>query len=80
VVQSAAEGHHRRIAAQTSGHPNSDAAGKSFSKELPIYEQCKSITLTSAIARDYTSWGAEQITDRQKRLAKLALLAWPIDI
>ena len=57
---------------------NSKLNGGPFSKKVKAYAECGGIYLTSEIAEKYDDWGAEQVEDRQRTLAKLALVAWPL--
>jgi Protein of unknown function DUF262/Protein of unknown function (DUF1524) len=58
--------------------PNSDLQSKSFAEKKTIYRQSGYI-LTREIA-DLPEWTPAAATDRQKRLAELAVKAWPITI
>jgi hypothetical protein len=58
---------------------NSQLNGKSFQDKVEAYKSCKSINLTKLLGR-YETFGEAEIDDRQKKLAKLALEAWPIAV
>ena len=58
--------------------PNKKSANRGFSfKKEDLYAKSK-LTLTSQIAQEYSNWDPVAIEHRQKRLGKLALLAWPL--
>lgn len=50
----------------------------SFAEKLNFY-QSSPFLLTSSLA-SYQTWGTEQIEERQKWLADLAVKAWPIKL
>ena len=57
---------------------NKKASANSFaSKSKGIYAG-SGLTLTSEISMDYGDWNAKSIELRQRRLADLAILAWPL--
>jgi hypothetical protein len=56
---------------------NQNIGGDKFSVKVKAYEACNSISLTKMIASSRT-WGEKQVNERQKKLAALALKAWPI--
>jgi hypothetical protein len=58
--------------------PNSDLRSVSFTEKKAVYEKSEYI-LTNEIAR-LRDWNATALADRQKRLASLAVQAWPITI
>ena len=51
---------------------------KGYSKKKPTLEEAD-FELTKWAA-EYKSWGAQQIEDRQNKLAKLAVSTWPLKI
>jgi hypothetical protein len=57
---------------------NSKLNGGPFSLKAKAYAECKSIYLTSSIARKYSVWGEKEVNARQQQLADLAVDAWPI--
>ena len=57
---------------------NSALGNKGFSKKKKSLQEAD-FQLTQG-AGNYNRWGAPEIEDRQKRLAKLAVLTWPLKI
>jgi Protein of unknown function DUF262/Protein of unknown function (DUF1524) len=57
---------------------NQEIGGEHFATKAKAYAECKGIYLTNMIAEKYTDWGAKQVNDRQRKLAALALIAWPV--
>lgn len=55
---------------------NGKVRSASFTEKRPVYEDTPYV-LTKEIAR-FSTWGAEEIVDRQDRMAPLAARAWPI--
>jgi uncharacterized protein with ParB-like and HNH nuclease domain len=72
-----AEAHHSRIGnlALLQQKINSDIGNAGFSAKKRFYKNSDYL-LTSSLQK-YDSWGIEEIEDRQKRLAELAVEAWP---
>ena len=56
--------------------PNSDVGNAGFADKRPLYEESP-YRLTKMIA-EAADWTPEQVIARQRRLAELALTAWPI--
>ena len=56
--------------------PNSNLQSKSFSEKKPVY--AVSPYETTSMVADHDSWTADEIVDRQRSLAELAVLAWPL--
>lgn len=57
---------------ENNGMPNS-----SFATKKPFFE--KSSLTTTAALREYEGWSPQELEDRQKKMAILALKAWPIE-
>lgn len=57
---------------------NSDLGNKPFSDKKAALS-ASGYALTSEVAKE-TDWGVQQITARQKRLAKLAVQTWPMKL
>jgi len=55
---------------------NSIVGNNSFAEKKPVLK-ASAFMLTSDVAK-YDRWGAEEITERQKELAKLAVSTWPL--
>jgi len=55
---------------------NVAAGNDGFAAKKPTYKKSK-FALTVEVAK-HSAWGLEQISERQKRLAKLATKTWPI--
>jgi hypothetical protein len=55
---------------------NSDLRSAGFDEKKKVYRDAP-YKLTSAIAKE-PGWGPEQISNRQKQLAELAVRAWPL--
>ncbi len=58
--------------------PNVAAGNDAFSLKKEFYKE-SDFHLTSMLAK-YRDWGPKEIGDRQKKLAKLAVLAWSIKV
>ncbi|MBM3495483.1 MAG: HNH endonuclease [Armatimonadetes bacterium] len=54
---------------------NADIGNKGFAAKAAEYSKSQFV-LTRALS-ELSGWGAEEITARQKELAKLAVRAWP---
>lgn len=57
---------------------NSKLGNQGFSKKKPAYKESQ-FTLTAEISVN-SDWGEAEVDDRQKRLALLALKAWPMQV
>ena len=58
--------------------PNKAAANKGFSyKRQNLYSK-SNLTLTEQVSTNYSEWNPASIEDRQKQLAILSTLAWPL--
>jgi hypothetical protein len=57
---------------------NNEAANAAFSEKRKEYKE-STFVITNSVAR-YSEWTPTQIDERQARLAKIALQAWPIDL
>ena len=57
---------------------NRQIGNKSFAEKQPVLE-ASGLSLTSDVASRYTTWDDATISDRQLRLADLAIKTWPIE-
>lgn len=57
---------------------NKQVANGPFLNKRPHYEKSK-FSLTSGL-KEYDSWGPDQIAERQKEMAQLALKTWPLKV
>jgi hypothetical protein len=55
---------------------NSEIERKEYCEKRPVMRKSVYV-LTKKAAEDYDQWGADQINERQKKLAKLAVRTWP---
>lgn len=80
VSQDVFDSHVSRIGNQVllKASQNSALGNKGYSKKKPTLEEAD-FELTKWAA-EYKSWGAQQIEDRQNKLAKLAVSTWPLKI
>lgn len=81
VDRDAAEYLHRRLGNMVllRANTNSAAGNMLFPDKQQVYKGSSSLLLTKQL-EGYTSWGLDQINDRQKRLAELAVKTWPASI
>jgi hypothetical protein len=57
---------------------NNEAANAAFSEKRKEYKD-STFLITNSVAK-YTEWTSKQIDERQAKLAKIALQAWPIEL
>ena len=78
ITEQDIETHHTRIGnlALLKAKQNSVIGSKPFSEKLPAYRK-SAFVLTQEVAKVET-WGVQQIEERQKELAALAVRTWPI--
>ncbi|MGD0388973.1 MAG: DUF262 domain-containing HNH endonuclease family protein [Tepidisphaeraceae bacterium] len=59
--------------------PNEDVGNKMFKEKKTAYAQQEGLELTKALAK-YSKWGRDEINERQRMLARLAVKAWPMTV